>query len=155
MALKKLDLPKGRNFIRIENTTSTDYYINRINPHDEVYDGFEMTLILDLTQGGTGGLGLSMIGESGIETDPNCNIRLNFADRGLIATVRDAAGTGTTTITTPEHTYWSNNQARFLIVNDSGGEGAIFEEYQIMCQFIWDARKSVWLEKGRTANLKS
>ena len=47
MARKKIDLKKGQNLIVIGNNTNADVIINRINKHDEVYDGYELTVVLE------------------------------------------------------------------------------------------------------------
>jgi len=46
---KEFTLPKGRNFLRITNTDATDdMVIANILPHADVYDGFEMTVLLEI-----------------------------------------------------------------------------------------------------------
>lgn len=146
MALKKIDLKKNQNLIRIQNTGATDIYISRINPHDEVFDGFEIAVLLDLSDGSTGALGMTMIGETGGVFDTNSNIRLNFAFSGVVQATTPA-------VNSQENIIWGSNPARYIVANDSGT--SFFEEYQIISYFIWDAKKQLWLETRRSANLRS
>lgn len=47
MARKKIDLNKGQTLLIIGNDTDAPVVINRINPHSDVYDGFELTVVLE------------------------------------------------------------------------------------------------------------
>lgn len=47
MAFKKIDLNKNQTLIYLANDTGDRIDINRINPHNDVYDGFEITVVLE------------------------------------------------------------------------------------------------------------
>lgn len=123
---KTYELQKGQNFLRISHSNSTDELsVKKIIPHDDVYDGYELTVLMTAPESST----------AVIYFGP-----LRTPQRGCINPLHDTLGNN---LSDPQliHRYINNASPSPLTLANK-----IFK-------FIWDEENEWWIEVSRGALL--